>query len=125
MKEKQTVVSEQIRTGSKKPKSWLEPMLQVITVSQTKILIGMLIPKADFDCCLFISAATNRPGAQQPLSLISAITADLEAFTRKGAKGSVFFIGNLQLRGPVSLNPMVGQRGLGSELLSLLKKQRD
>lgn len=97
----------------------------VITVSQTEILIGMLIPKADFNCCLFISAATNRPGAQQQLSLISAIAADLEALAKKEAKGFVSFVGNLQLQGPVSLNPMVWQRGLGSKLLSLQKKQRD
>jgi hypothetical protein len=85
----------------------------------------MLIPKAGFNCCLFISVVTNRPEAQQQLSLISAITADLEASSRKGAKGFVFFLGNLQLQGPVSLNPMVGQRQLGSKLLSLPKKQRD
>lgn len=54
-----------------------------------------------------------------------AITADLEASARKGAQGFVFFIGNLQLQGPVSLNPMVGQRGLGSKCLSFPAKQRD
>lgn len=85
----------------------------------------MLIPKADFNCCLFIFAATSRPAAQQQLSLVSTITADLEASARKGAQGFVFFIGNLQLQGPVSLNPVVGQRGLGSKCLSLPRKQRD
>lgn len=85
----------------------------------------MLIPQAGFHGCLFISEASVGPAAQQQLSLISAITADLEALARKGAKGFVFFIGNLQLQGPVSLNPTMGQRGLGSKLLSLPKKQRD
>lgn len=85
----------------------------------------MLIPKADFNCCLFIFVATSRPAAQQQLSLVSTIIADLEASARKGAQGFVFFIGNLQLQGPVSLNPMVGQRGLGSKCLSLPRKQRD
>jgi hypothetical protein len=74
-------------------------MACVITTSQTKIVIRMLIPKAGFNCCLFISVVTNRPEAQQQLSLISAITADLEASSRKGAKGFVFFLGNLQLHG--------------------------
>lgn len=85
----------------------------------------MLIAKAGFHSCLFISEASSGPVAQQQLSLISALTADLEALARKGAMGFVFFIGNLQLQGPVSLNPTMGQRGLGSKLLSLPKKQRD
>lgn len=93
-------------------------MACVITVSQTEILIRMLIPKAAFHGGLFISEASNGPAAQRQLSLISAITADLEASARKGAKGFVFFIGNLQLQRPVSLNPTMGHRGLGSKLLS-------
>lgn len=58
--------------------------------------------------CLFISAATSRPAAQQQLPLISAITADLEASARKGARGLVFSVGNLQSQGPASLNPEGG-----------------
>lgn len=58
--------------------------------------------------CLFISAATNRPAAQQQLPLISAITADLEASARKGARGLVFSLGNLQSQGPAPLNPEGG-----------------
>lgn len=85
----------------------------------------MLIPKADFNCCLFISAASSRLDSQRPASINFAISADLEASARKGAKGFVFFIGNLQLRGPVSLNPVAGQRGLGSKRPPLPKKQRD
>lgn len=105
--------------------AWLESVACVITVSQTETLIGTLIPKADFSCCLFISAATNRPEAQLQLSLISTITSDPDALARKGAKGFVFFIGHFQLQGPVSLNPTVGQSGLASKLPSLPKKQRD
>lgn len=72
-----------------------------------------------------LSRATNRPEAPLQLSLISTITSDLDALARKGAKGFVFFTGNFQLQGPVSLNPTVGQSGLGSKLPSLSKKQRD
>lgn len=75
----------------------------------------MLIPKADFNCCLFISAATNRPEAPQQPSLISAITADLRASARKGAKGFVFFIGNLQLQGPGFLEPYRGAEEIGEQ----------
>lgn len=76
----------------------------------------MLIPKANFNCCLFIFAVTSRLAAQQQLSLVSTITADLEASARKGAQGFVFFIGNLQLQGPVSLNPAVGQGDWGASV---------
>lgn len=124
-KKRKLVISEQIRTSSKEAEAWLEPAACVITVSQTEILITMLIPKAGFRGCLFILAASNRPVAQQQLSLISPITTDLEALARKGAKSFVFFIGNLQLQGPVSLNPTTGQRGLRSKPLSLPKKQWD
>ena len=91
MKEKKTSYYEQIRTGFKKSGAWLESVACVIAVSQTEIVIGMLSPKADFNCCLFISAATNRPEAQLQLSLISTVTSDLEALARKGAEGFVLF----------------------------------
>lgn len=80
--------------------------------------------KAHPQSCLFISAATNRPAAQHQLPLISAIAADLEASVRKGARGSVFSVGNLQSQGPASLNPEGGAEETEEQVLSLPKKQR-
>lgn len=73
----------------------------------------MLIPTAAFSCCL----SSRRPPAGRSSaarSLISAITAHLEALARKAAKGFVFSTGDLQLQGPASLNPTAGQGDWGA-----------
>lgn len=102
-KKRQLVIIEQIRKSPKKPEAWLEPLACVITVSQTEILSECSSPKLPFHL-----SSHQQASAQRQLSLISAITEDLEAGARKGARGFVFFIGNLQLQGPVPLNPLGG-----------------
>lgn len=82
---------EQIRISSKELNAPLDPMACVITVSQTKILIKMLIPKADFNCCLFISAATSRLDSQQPAFINFRYICWSGSFSQERSQGLCLF----------------------------------
>lgn len=90
--------------SSKKPEAQPEPLACVITLPQTEILIGMLIPKAAF-------SSQRPPTGQQLSSSFHSFLLSLLIWTasaRMGTRGSVSSVGNLQSQGPASLNPAGG-----------------